>query len=179
MTPPRPGALPALLLMAACLSPAAAEIRRGSQTIVGFSAFQCPPGAADGYFAPVHVRLEENCTVSIGGTAQLPLPSPSAVAIVVWDEAVAAGCFSFAQVAQRLVAATPPANTTIRAAVFGSAVGRRDAHFGSPIVEPYDDLQAAVAGLLVMMTAAPDARALAATPPGALLYLRSEPGPWN
>ncbi|KAJ2764363.1 hypothetical protein IWQ56_004513 [Coemansia nantahalensis] len=29
------------------------------------------------------------------------------------------------------------------------------------------------------MTAAPDARALAATPPGALLYLRSEPGPWN
>ncbi|KAJ2682316.1 hypothetical protein H4R19_007156, partial [Coemansia spiralis] len=179
MTPRRPGALSALLLMTAGLLPAAAEIRWGSQAIAGFCAFQCPPGAADGYFAPIHALLEDNCTVNIDSIAQLPRSSPDAVAIVVWDEAVAAGCFSFAQVAQRLVAAAPPANASIRAAVFGSAVASNSVHFGSPIAEPYDDLLAAADTLLVMLTPASDARALARAPPDALLYLRSEPGPWN
>ncbi|KAJ1735763.1 hypothetical protein LPJ61_000360 [Coemansia biformis] len=170
--------LSVLLSIAARLPGTTAEIRWGGQSLAGFRAFQCLAGADDGYYVTMHVRLEDNCAVNADSIAQAARSRADVAAVVVWEEAVAAGCFSFAQVTRRLVAASATANVSIRAAVFGSAVSAEGVPFGSPIVEPYDDLQSAGAGLLVMLTASSAAHSLARGQPG-YVFLRSEPGPWN
>ncbi|KAJ2782706.1 hypothetical protein H4R18_002132 [Coemansia javaensis] len=153
-------------------------IRWAGRAFASIRAFQDTTDASNGSFFPAHIRFEENCAVNASAAGQAAAGAAVA-AIVVWEEAASAGCFSFAQVTALLAAARAPGSSApLRAVVFGSAVARPGASFGSPIVEPYGDLRTPDGGLFVALTSASAARLLAAAQPGPV-YLRHDPGPWN
>ncbi|KAJ2461212.1 hypothetical protein GGF42_000347 [Coemansia sp. RSA 2424] len=94
---------------------------------------------------PVRAPLVQGCTLDINSIAARSSAREARAdlaVVVVWQEAVDVGCFTFAQIHQLLVNAGSLGKGAIRGVVFGSAVDSRYRAFGSPLVEPYGDLEA-------------------------------------
>ncbi|KAJ2698235.1 hypothetical protein FB645_005688, partial [Coemansia sp. IMI 203386] len=87
------------------------------------------------------------------------------LALVVWDDAVGCGCFSYAQVANLVAQSTQQAVDGI---LFGSAVTNDNYPYGSPIIEPLSELQtssehsSSASSLFLTLTASSTAKSLAA-----------------
>ncbi|KAJ1906909.1 hypothetical protein LPJ81_001079, partial [Coemansia sp. IMI 209127] len=112
----------------------------------------------------------------------MPPSSSGLVAVVSWDDAIAAGCYSFAQLTQNLHEAGMDSELGIRGIVFGSSIENDDVLFGSPIIEPYGDIKHVYAGLYMALTSASTARLLLSdiaqsTANNISLQIVQEPGP--
>ncbi|KAJ2551047.1 hypothetical protein EV175_003837 [Coemansia sp. RSA 1933] len=137
----------------------------------------------------MHLQASQNCAfktnqTNVSSLDTMQSPSLGLAAIVSWDEAVAAGCYSYAQFIQNLHEAGVDSELDIREVIFGSAIDNDAVLFGSPIVEPYGDIGHTDSGLSMTLTSASTARLLLAdilqsTMNNATLQIVQELGPWN
>ncbi|KAJ2745317.1 hypothetical protein GGI20_002249 [Coemansia sp. BCRC 34301] len=105
---------------------------------------------------PVRAPLVQGCVLDVNSLVAHSSTRASRAdlaVIVVWQEAVNVGCFSFAQIYKLLVSAGGLGSGPIRGVVFGSAVDSLHHPLGSPLVEPYGDLEVHSSETHVMLVA--------------------------
>ncbi|KAI7825573.1 hypothetical protein BX661DRAFT_206360 [Kickxella alabastrina] len=180
-----------LLALVVGLPGSAAVIICGAQQFTSFTLYQDPLVLASGRFVPAHVSLLPGCTLDLDDmTARLTrkpaILDAAPMAVIVWEEAVSAGCYSYAQVAKLL---NQDDISSVRGVVFGSTVNTDQLPFGSPIVEPLSELSSvSTTGLRhLTLTAASTARTLSAmsragatssNPQNITFQLTAETNPW-
>ncbi|KAJ2026933.1 hypothetical protein IWW57_002840 [Coemansia sp. S610] len=148
-----------LILLALFTLPAqsAADIVWKDQTLTGHSLNAQTSGLPSENLVPVRAPLVQGCTLDLSSLSLRSSPRegslPSLAVVVVWQEAVAAGCFSYGQIYRLFVGAGGPGKLEIRGLVFGSAGDGQHRFFGSPLVEPYGDLAVHNSAIHVMLVA--------------------------
>ncbi|KAJ2007887.1 hypothetical protein GGI04_001346 [Coemansia thaxteri] len=155
-------------MLVAAVSTSSANITWDGKTV---PAYTLNEHSADSYYdtlVPVRVPLVPGCALNTNSLLSCPArvangssPAVSWAAVVVWQEAVAAGCFSFAQVYQLLADTGCTSSGAIKGIVFGSSVDSPTRMFGSPLVEPYGDLHAHNPAVHVVLVAASTAKSIA------------------
>ncbi|KAJ2067151.1 hypothetical protein GGH13_005426, partial [Coemansia sp. S155-1] len=166
-----------------------ADIVWKKHTLTGYTLNTHTPGLFGENLVPVRAPLARGCTFDINSlSARSSLKEvlqPNLAVVVVWQDAVAAGCFSFAQIYQLFVSAGGFGKGGIRGVVFGSAVDSRHRTFGSPLVEPYGDLEVLNSAVHIMLVADYTAKSLIdRLPPDvgarrATITMLIDRSPWN
>ncbi|KAJ1987098.1 hypothetical protein GGI25_003341 [Coemansia spiralis] len=169
-----------------------AELIWNRQHFASFSFYQDDAhSATSGVFVPKHLQLVQNCAFDATNATSSQIldestdASPEFIAVVAWDEAVAAGCYSYAQVAQNLHQVGVNGKLGISGIIFGSSISNKNVPFGSPIVEPYGESKFIDISMHLTLTSAATAQLLlndiarSNSSSNNILYLVQDTGPWN
>ncbi|ORX66023.1 hypothetical protein DL89DRAFT_286580 [Linderina pennispora] len=161
-----------ILLMLAGL--AHGTITVGAQSFDSFRFFQADKNTElDGTFAPVRLNMQHGCTVKMANTTRV---DTEVVVLAAWQEAMVAGCFSYAQIISAFAQVPLPQGTVVRGMVFSSSIADDTLPMGSPMVEPYGFYKSVETSACLILTRPATLELMSQSP---TVRVTAVSGPWN